>query len=114
MKNKRSNASSQSCGTHFCSRNRSCLETGMTAKGVQAMNKMTTIRGIGCAFIVLLFMPVQAVQAKGAFHCDSERVQTFWENAITGNELSGRGALCVTPRSLVSWMKVRGLTPGNA
>ena len=78
------------------------------------MNKMTNIIAVSCTLILLFFMPARAAHAEGLFHCDTERVQTFWESAITGNELSGRGKLCVTPWAMFARMKVRGLTPGNA
>lgn len=78
------------------------------------MNKRTNITSIGCAIMLLTLMPAGAAHANGAHHCAKAPVQTFWENSITGNELSGRAILCGTPWSLLSRMKVRGLSPGNA
>lgn len=78
------------------------------------MNKVISIMGLGLAFVLLQCLPADPAHARQVWHCDKQPVQNFWEVAVGGNELSGRGSICATPWGIWSWMQVRGLTPGNA
>ena len=80
------------------------------------MNKITSIIGPLVIVILLQMLPVGAAQASDYWHwnCDNERITSFWEEDIVGNELSGRGTICATPHGIWSTLKVRGLTQGNA
>lgn len=80
------------------------------------MNKLISI--IGTVFLVALlqFAPIGTAQASGSWywHCDNQPLTEFWEEELTGNDLSGRGTVCATPLGLWSTMRVRGLAAGSA
>jgi hypothetical protein len=66
------------------------------------------------AAVALQLTPATEVYAGGGWDCDSSRLTSFWEQDVGGNELSGKGTVCVSPFGLWSLVKVRGLTAGNA
>lgn len=79
------------------------------------MIKHTTVAAIFCA-VCLQALPAAPAYAGGSWNwnCKNERLTSFWEKDIGGDELSGRGTICATPFGLWSTLSVRGLTPGNA
>ncbi len=78
------------------------------------MTKITSTISLILAAALLQFAPIDAAHAGGFWNCDSSRVTSFWEQDFGGNELSGKGSVCVTPFGLWSTLQVRGLTAGNA
>ncbi|MEO1245623.1 MAG: hypothetical protein AAFX56_08045 [Pseudomonadota bacterium] len=51
---------------------------------------------------------------RNSWQCEREPLTSFWEQDIAGHELSGRGKVCASKHGVLSHMRVRGLTPGNA
>jgi hypothetical protein len=78
------------------------------------MTKLSSIIVLVLTTAVLQLTPTREANAGGFWDCDSSRLTSFWEEDIAGNELSGKGTVCVTPFGLWSTMQVRGLTAGNA
>ena len=79
------------------------------------MIKYSTVVAIFCATL-LQALPATPAHAGGQWkwNCQTERLTSFWEKDIGGNELSGKGTICATPYGLWSTLSVRGLTRGNS
>lgn len=78
------------------------------------MTKVSGLISLMMVAVLLQFAPVGDAHAGGFWNCDSSSLTSFWEKDVGGNELSGKGTVCVTEFGLWSSMKVRGLTAGNA
>lgn len=81
------------------------------------MKKLGYIIMVGATFALFQITPANADGSHDrwrAWYCDYQPVQTFWEEPIAGQKLSGSGHICGTPWGLNSSLKVKGLTPGNA
>lgn len=78
------------------------------------MTKTTSTIILVLAAVALQLTPSTEAYAGGGWDCDSSRLTSFWEKDVGGNELSGKGTVCVSPFGLWSLVKVRGLTAGNA
>lgn len=78
------------------------------------MTRISSIVSLMLAAALLQFAPLNAAHAGGFWNCESSELESFWEGYVGGNELSGRGTVCMTPFGLWSTMQVQGLTAGNA
>ncbi len=80
--------------------------------------KRTSELSLLMCLVALLVAPAQeAVASNGAgwgWYCDREPVANFWEQDITGQAVTGKAGMCVTPFGIFGSLKARGLTAGNA